>query len=110
MKKLLLGSGWFDRDGDFRFGRRSGRPSLHQGALRWCPAIYDWSGFYIGANGGWGWSRKCWDITVHLVVGGCPSTSPKVATMRPAAPSAARSAIAGRPLLGVRPGSTGQLG
>ncbi len=26
-------------------------------------AIYDWSGFYIGANGGWGSSHKCWDIT-----------------------------------------------
>src|SRR6185436_19159749 len=25
-------------------------------------ALYDWSGFYIGANGGWGSSRKCWDI------------------------------------------------
>jgi len=24
-------------------------------------AIYDWSGFYIGANGGWGSSRKCWN-------------------------------------------------
>ena len=24
--------------------------------------VYDWSGFYIGANGGWGSSRKCWDI------------------------------------------------
>jgi|tagenome__1003787_1003787.scaffolds.fasta_scaffold20809468_2 outer membrane immunogenic protein len=24
-------------------------------------AIYDWSGFYIGANGGWGSSHKCWD-------------------------------------------------
>jgi outer membrane immunogenic protein len=24
--------------------------------------IYDWSGFYIGANGGWGTSRKCWDF------------------------------------------------
>lgn len=27
------------------------------------PAIYDWSGFYIGANGGWGSSRNCWDFT-----------------------------------------------
>ena len=27
------------------------------------PAAYDWSGFYIGANGGWGSSRKCWDLT-----------------------------------------------
>src|SRR6266436_9220355 len=26
-------------------------------------AIYDWSGFYIGANGGWGSSHKCWDLT-----------------------------------------------
>jgi outer membrane immunogenic protein len=25
-------------------------------------AVYDWSGFYIGANGGWGSSRNCWDI------------------------------------------------
>ena len=25
-------------------------------------AIYDWSGFYIGLNGGWGSSHKCWDI------------------------------------------------
>jgi outer membrane immunogenic protein len=24
-------------------------------------AIYDWSGFYIGANGGWGSSRNCWN-------------------------------------------------
>lgn len=26
-------------------------------------AIYDWSGFYIGANGGWGSSRNCWHLT-----------------------------------------------
>src|SRR3954453_12091774 len=25
-------------------------------------AAYDWSGFYIGANGGWGRSRNRWDI------------------------------------------------
>lgn len=24
-------------------------------------AAYDWSGFYIGGNGGGGWSRNCWD-------------------------------------------------
>jgi outer membrane immunogenic protein len=27
------------------------------------PMTYDWSGFYIGANGGGGWSNKCWDVT-----------------------------------------------
>ena len=26
-------------------------------------AMYDWSGFYIGGNGGWGSSHKCWDFT-----------------------------------------------
>jgi outer membrane immunogenic protein len=25
--------------------------------------VYDWSGFYIGVNGGWGSSHKCWDFT-----------------------------------------------
>ena len=27
------------------------------------PPIYSWAGFYIGLNGGGGWSHKCWDIT-----------------------------------------------
>ncbi len=26
------------------------------------PIIYNWSGFYIGANGGWGSSHNCWDF------------------------------------------------
>ena len=26
-------------------------------------AVYDWSGFYVGANGGWGTSRNCWTNT-----------------------------------------------
>jgi outer membrane immunogenic protein len=26
------------------------------------PLLYDWSGFYIGANGGWGQSRNCFDF------------------------------------------------
>ena len=37
--------------------------------------MYDWSGFYVGINGGGGWSRKCWDFTtpagVFLVAEGC---------------------------------------
>src|ERR1700741_4188098 len=25
-------------------------------------AIYNWTGFYLGVNGGGGWSHKCWDV------------------------------------------------
>jgi outer membrane immunogenic protein len=32
------------------------------------PPIYSWAGFYIGLNGGGGWSHKCWDINGVLGV------------------------------------------
>jgi len=28
---------------------------------------YDWSGFYIGANGGWGSSQKCWEAVAPTI-------------------------------------------
>jgi outer membrane immunogenic protein len=40
--------------------------------------IYDWTGFYIGANGGWGQSRNCWDFVDAFGVAfaeGCNSRS-----------------------------------
>jgi outer membrane immunogenic protein len=46
-------------------------------------AMYDWSGFYIGANGGWGSSRKCWDATtpagVFVTPDGCHNATGGVA-------------------------------
>jgi outer membrane immunogenic protein len=48
-------------------------------------AVYDWSGFYIGANGGYGWSRKCWDlnsvagVTVPVAAEGCHDATGGVA-------------------------------
>jgi outer membrane immunogenic protein len=33
----------------------------------WIPAAYDWSGFYLGLNGGGGSSRECW--TINSVAG-----------------------------------------
>jgi outer membrane immunogenic protein len=33
-------------------------------------AVYDWSGFYIGANGGWGSSRNSWDAVQPNVLTG----------------------------------------
>ena len=57
-------------------------------------AIYDWSGFYIGINGGGGSSHKCWDLTNAGF--GPIAPSAKAAMTPPAAPSVVRSAIAGR--------------
>jgi outer membrane immunogenic protein len=40
--------------------------------------IYNWSGFYIGANGGWGESRNCWSfisVAGTTVRDGCSSGS-----------------------------------
>jgi outer membrane immunogenic protein len=34
------------------------------------PVIYNWSGFYIGANGGWGSSHNCWDFDNFVTPGG----------------------------------------
>jgi outer membrane immunogenic protein len=45
-------------------------------------AIYDWSGFYIGANGGWGSSRNCWGIVPvagAVIADGCSDRSGGVA-------------------------------
>jgi outer membrane immunogenic protein len=41
-------------------------------------AIYDWSGFYIGLNGGWGDSRNCWGVVpvgAATIADGCASRS-----------------------------------
>src|ERR1700754_4887342 len=34
------------------------------------PLMYNWSGFYLGANGGYGWSNQCIDITAINGIGG----------------------------------------
>ncbi len=47
------------------------------------PAIYDWSGVYLGVNGGWGTERRCFDsITAagtFIATDGCHDTSGGVA-------------------------------
>ncbi|MBR0693496.1 outer membrane protein [Bradyrhizobium lablabi] len=45
-------------------------------------AIYDWSGIYVGANGGWGSSHNCWDqVPAGVFVGsdGCHDATGGVA-------------------------------
>jgi outer membrane immunogenic protein len=42
------------------------------------PVMYNWSGFYIGGNGGWAQSRNCWDfLTVvgAVIADGCRDRS-----------------------------------
>ena len=56
-------------------------------------AIYDWTGFYIGGNGGWGSSRNCWGI---VPVAG--AIIPTVASASPEASPVASSATVGRPV------------
>ena len=57
------------------------------------PMMYDWSGFYIGANGGYGWAGSASTSRGQLVR--LPS-SLKAATIRAAALSVVRSVTAGR--------------
>lgn len=40
------------------------------------PVMYDWSGFYIGADGGWVQRRNCWDfVTLGGLVAACNDRS-----------------------------------
>ncbi len=60
MKKLLLGiAGVIALAAPASAADLAARPYAKAPAM--IAAVYDWSGFYIGVNGGWGSSRKCWD-------------------------------------------------
>ncbi len=37
--------------------------------------IYDWSGFYIGINGGGAWSHNCWDLTSNAGIPVVPNAA-----------------------------------
>jgi outer membrane immunogenic protein len=42
------------------------------------PPMYNWSGFYIGGNGGWGMSENCWNVITPagaVFVDGCHDKS-----------------------------------
>src|SRR5215475_8409540 len=60
MKKFLLGiAGLIALAAPASAADLAARPYTKAPAM--IAAVYDWSGFYVGANGGWGSSRKCWD-------------------------------------------------
>jgi outer membrane immunogenic protein len=61
MKKLLLGiAGVIALAVPASAADLAARPYAKAPAM--IAAVYDWSGFYIGVNGGWGSSHKCWDL------------------------------------------------
>ena len=61
MKKLLLGAiGLVALSGSAMAADLAARP--YKAPVPYIAPIYDWTGFYIGANGGWGESRNCWGI------------------------------------------------
>jgi outer membrane immunogenic protein len=61
MKKLLLStSGLFALVlSSSAFAADLSAP-VYKGSPAMIPAIYDWSGFYVGINGGGAWSNNCW--------------------------------------------------
>lgn len=71
MKKFLLGTVGLVALGMAPAVAADLAPRAYTKAPPMMAAAYDWSGFYIGANGGYGTSRKCWDFagttTVRLV-------------------------------------------
>jgi outer membrane immunogenic protein len=82
MKKLLLGiAGVIALAAPASAADLAARPYAKAPAM--IAAVYDWSGFYIGANGGWGSSRKCWDFQtpagVFVASDGCHDATGGVA-------------------------------
>jgi outer membrane immunogenic protein len=63
MKKLLLGVVGFAALSIAAPASAADLATYTKAPLPVTAAIYDWRGFYIGGNGGYGWSESCWNIT-----------------------------------------------
>jgi len=63
MKKILLGTVGLVALGVAPVMAADLPARAYTKAPAYVAAVYDWTGFYIGANGGYGSSRKCWDYS-----------------------------------------------
>ncbi len=69
MKKILLGVAGLLAFGMTAPAFAADLPArTYKAAPAMIPALYDWSGFYTGINGGWGSSRNCYTNTAILGV------------------------------------------
>jgi outer membrane immunogenic protein len=74
MKKILLGMVGLMALGVAAPASAADLPArVYTKAPTMVAAVYDWSGFYIGANGGGGWSRNCWNNTNSVAFGLIPA-------------------------------------
>lgn len=64
MKKVLLGVIGLAALGTAQASAADLAPRTYTKAPAMIAAVYDWSGFYVGLNGGGGWSHNCWTNTV----------------------------------------------
>ena len=62
MKKLLLGSIGLVALAFTGPAVAADFPAYSKAPSAMMPALYDWSGLYIGINGGGGWAHKCWSL------------------------------------------------
>ena len=62
MKKLLLGSIGLVALALTGPAVAADFPAYSKSPTTMMPALYDWSGLYIGINGGGGWAHKCWSL------------------------------------------------
>jgi outer membrane immunogenic protein len=78
MKRLLLGAVAFVALGTVAPALAADLPArTYSKAPDMVPLGYDWSGVYVGLNGGWGTANRCFDRTSPVVIGpeGCHDTN-----------------------------------
>lgn len=76
MKNLLRGAVALVTLGMIAPAMAADLPPAYKAPPVMMPALYDWSGFYVGVNGGWGTSNRCWDqLTPVAATEGCHNTT-----------------------------------
>ena len=83
MKRFLLGAVGLLAMGIAAPAVAADLPVTYTKAPVMIPALYDWSGVYVGVNGGWGTEQRCFDLVTtagsFVAADGCHSTSGGVA-------------------------------